>query len=219
VDHGDAPAPLRVATDGARFRVRTAQFATPWRPDTSSERHLTLVWLRVLVEAHGKPLFPLQEFAVIVGRTNRQAASQPLEDCRQCGEERRACGRRKRQVDSPVVAGVFPELLQTPLAGPPEVGPRVQARWGRDEVTRAKVEGALAQLSCVPVRRTLRRQLETGPVHSHEAWRLTAWLAHRSLPGRQRAGTGPAPIGGYRSPTPRHARRGCLARCAGWRSC
>jgi len=188
VEQGDDPAPLRVEVDGSRFRVRTAQFSTQWLPDTPSNRHLTLVWLRLLVEAHGKPLFTLQEFAVIVGSTNRQAASQHLEDFRQCGEDMRAFVLRKRKVDPTVVEGVWHELLQTPLAGPTELGPRVQARLGRDDLTVANIECALEQISCVPVLRTLRRQLETGHVHYQEAWLLTELLENRSLPAPQLTG-------------------------------
>src|SRR5262244_3771164 len=188
VEPGVDPAPLRVEVDGSRFRVRTAQFATQWLPDTPSNRHLTLVWLRLLVDAHGKPLFTLQELAVLVGSTNRQAASQHLEDFRQCGEDMRAFVLRKRKVDPTVVEGVWHELLQTPLAGPTELGPRVQARLGRDDLTVANIECALEQISCVPVLRTLRRQLETGHVHYQEAWLLTELLENRSLPAPQLTG-------------------------------
>jgi hypothetical protein len=52
---------LTVDVDGQRFRVRTAQLATQWLPDTPSNRHLTVVWLRLLREAHDKPCFTLQE--------------------------------------------------------------------------------------------------------------------------------------------------------------
>jgi hypothetical protein len=187
VEQGDAPVPLRVEADGSRFRVRTAQFSTQWLPDTPSHRHLTLVGLRLLVEAHGKPLFTLQELAVLVGSTNRQAASQHLEDFRQCGEDMRAFVLRKRKVDPTVVEGVLHELLQTPLVGPTELGPRVQARLGRDDLTVANIECALEQISCVPVLRVLRRQLETGHVQYQEAWLLTELL--ESLP---RATTPPA---------------------------
>ena len=61
VEPGDAPWPPRVEVDGSHFRVRTAQFSTQWLPDTPSNRHLTLVWFRLLVAAHGKPRFTLQE--------------------------------------------------------------------------------------------------------------------------------------------------------------
>ena len=48
------------------------------------------------------------------------------------GERLRAFVLRKRKVDPTVVEGVLHELLQTPLAGPTELGPRVQARLGRN---------------------------------------------------------------------------------------
>jgi hypothetical protein len=113
-----------VDVDGERFRVRTARCSTQWLPDTPSNRHLTLVWFRLLGDEHGKPLFTLQELATIVGSTNRQAASQHLEDFRQCGADLRAFVLRKRKVDAAVVEGVLHELLQTPLAGPTELVPR-----------------------------------------------------------------------------------------------
>lgn len=55
---GDGPAPPGVEVDGPRLRGRTALCATQWLPATPSQRPLTLVWGRWLVEAHGKPRFP-----------------------------------------------------------------------------------------------------------------------------------------------------------------
>jgi len=114
VEQGDGPAPPRVEVDGPRFRVRTAKFSTQWLPDTPSNRHLTVVWLRLLRDEDDKPCFTLQELAALVGRANRPAASQHLEDFRQCEEDFRAFVLRKRKVDATVVDGVLPELLQTP---------------------------------------------------------------------------------------------------------
>jgi hypothetical protein len=103
---GQSTGGLSVDRDGQRFRVRTATFATPWLPDTPSNRHLTVVWVRLLREAHDRPCCTWQEFAPLVGRANRQAASQHREDFRQCGEAFRAFVWRKRQVDATVVAAV-----------------------------------------------------------------------------------------------------------------
>ena len=172
----------RVEVDGQRFRVQTPRCSTPWLPDTPSNRHLTLVWFRLLGDEHGKPLFTLQEFATIVGSTNRQAASQHLEDFRQCGADVRAFVLRQRQVDATVVEGVVPELLQTPLAGPAALVPRVNTRLGRHDLTVANIEPALEQISCGPVLRTLRRQLEAGPVHYQEAPLVAEMLESLSLP-------------------------------------
>jgi transposase-like protein len=173
---------LTVDVDGQRFRVRTARCSTPWLTDTPSNRHLTLVWFRLLVDEHGKSLFTLQELATLVGSTNRQAASQHLEDFRQCGEDMRAFVLRKRNVDTTVVEGVLHELLQTPLAGPTELLARVQKRLARQDLRVANIESALEQISCGPVLRTLRRQLAAGQVHYQEAALLTAMLESLSLP-------------------------------------
>ena len=143
VDHRQEPGGLSVEVNNQRFRVHTPRFATQWLPDMPSNRHLTLVWLRLLVDAQGKPLFTLQELAVLVGSTNRQAASQHLEDFRQCGEDLRGFVLRQRKVDGTVVEGVLHALLQTPLAGPAELAPRVNAQLGRNDLSVANIEGAL----------------------------------------------------------------------------
>src|SRR5215510_11721788 len=85
LDPGQEPRGLRVEVNGQRFRVQSARFSTQWLPDTPSNRHLTVVWLRLLRDAHDKPCFTLQELALLVGSANRQASSQHLVDFRQCG--------------------------------------------------------------------------------------------------------------------------------------
>jgi len=158
MDTGHRRGRLSVEVEGQRFRVRTPSFSTQWLPDTPHNRHLTVVWLRLLVDEQGKSVFPLQELARIVGSANRQAASQQLEDFRQCGEDFRAFVLRKRKVDATVVEGVLTALLKTPLASPTELVPRVNAQWRRQDLTVANSQSALEQLSCVPVLRVLRRQ-------------------------------------------------------------
>jgi transposase-like protein len=190
MDQEDGSGRPRVEVEGQRFRVRTSRFSTQWLPDTPSNRHLTVLWFRLMVDEHNKPLCTLQELALIVGSANRQAASQHLEDFRQCGEDFRAFVLRKRKVDATVVAGVLQELLQTPLAGPTELVPRVNARCGRGDLTVANVEGALEQISCVPVLRTLRRQLEAGHVHDQEAALLTELLETLAAPAGASASGG-----------------------------
>jgi transposase-like protein len=203
VDPGQEPGGLRVEVDGQRFRVQSARFSTQWLPDTPSNRHLTLVWLRLCVDAQGKPLFTLQELAALVGSTNRQAASQHLEDFRQCGEDLRAFVLRKRKVDARVVEGVLHEILKTPLAGPTELVSRVQRRLGRMDLTAANIACALEQISCVPVLRVLRQQLETGQVHYQEAALLTEMLESLSLPALPPAGwSGPSADRGMRLADP-----------------
>jgi len=47
---------LSVEVAGQRFRVRTPQLATQWLPDTPGNRHMTVVWFRLLVDDQGKSL-------------------------------------------------------------------------------------------------------------------------------------------------------------------
>jgi len=79
-------------------------------------------------------------------------------------------------------------LLQTPLAGLTELVARVNAQLGRHDLRVAHSECALAQSSCVPVRRTLRRQLEAGHVPSQEAALWTELRESRALPATPPAG-------------------------------
>jgi hypothetical protein len=61
VDQGPEPGGPSVAVDGERFRVRTARCSTQWLPDTPSHRRMTVVWVRLLRDAHDQPVFTLQE--------------------------------------------------------------------------------------------------------------------------------------------------------------
>ena len=183
-----SPRGLSVEDDGQRVRVRTAQLATQWLPDTPRHRHLAVVWFRLRVDAHGKALCTLPEVATLVESTNWPAASPPLEDCRACGADMRAFVRRKRKVEAAVVAGVLHALLQTPLASPTELGPRGTAPLGRDDLTAANLESAVEQLSGVPGLRTRRRQLAAGHVPYQEAWLLSEMRESLALPAPPPAG-------------------------------
>ena len=61
LDNGHSPGRPRVEVEGQRFRVQTSRFSTEWLPDTPSNRHTSVVWLRLLVDERGWPLFPWQE--------------------------------------------------------------------------------------------------------------------------------------------------------------
>ena len=199
MDTGHCRGRLSVEVEGQRFRVRTPSFSTQWLPDTPHNRHLTVVWLRLLVDEQSKPIFPLQELARIVGSANRQAASQHLEEFRQCGEDFRAFVLRKRKVDATVVEGVLTALLKTPLAGPTELVPRVNAQLRRQDLTVANIQSALEQISCVPVLRVLRRQLEAGTVQYQEAYLLAELMEQLSTHAVPHAGVSiPVPERGMR---------------------
>jgi hypothetical protein len=73
----------------------------------------------------------------------------------------------------------------------------------RQELRVATIERALAQVSCVPVLRTRRRQLEAGQVHDQAAWLLTERLEGRATPaGLGRGWNEPSADGGMRLADP-----------------
>jgi len=75
---------LNAERNDNKFRVITQAFSTSWLPDTAENRKVTVVFLRLLQTESGKPLFTLQDLAVVVNSNNRQAASQHVEDFRDC---------------------------------------------------------------------------------------------------------------------------------------
>lgn len=111
----------------------------------------------------------------------------------------RAFALRQRKVDATVVDGVLHALLRTPVAGPAELAPRVNAQLGRNDLSAANIAGALAPISWVPVLRVRRRQLATGHVPSQEAWLLTERLERQPSPA--------APSAGWRRPSADHGMR------------
>ena len=138
-----------------------------------------------------------------MGSANRQAASPHLEDVRHCGEDVRAVVLRQRKVDATVVEAVLHELLKAPLAGPAELAPRINAQLGRKDLHVANIEEALAQIACVPVLQTLRRQLEAGHVQYQAAYLLTEIRESLSLPAGFDASHGvPSRDRGMRSADP-----------------
>jgi hypothetical protein len=48
---------LSLEVAGQRFRVRTPQVSTQWLYYTPTNRHLIVVWFRLLVDEQGEPLF------------------------------------------------------------------------------------------------------------------------------------------------------------------
>lgn len=168
---------IQMEVEGNKFRVQTPAFLTQWLPDTPVNRHMSVVWLRLLLDETGKPLFTLQELAAIVGSENRQAASQHVEDFRRGGEEFRAFVQRQRKVDATVVDSVLKEVLKTPLAGLAELADRVNEQLGRQDLTAANIKAALEQIPCPQVLDRLHQQLEAGQVQYKEAYLLEEMMA------------------------------------------
>jgi len=159
---------LRLEIEDNRFRVVTQDFQSDWLPDTPANRKVMVIVLRGFQDENGKPLFTLQELAVIVESDNRQAASGHLEDFRNCGEDFYETLKRRQKVDDEVVRGVQEILRQDPLLKREEIVPLINERLGREDITVANVDSALEQISCREIRRILRKRVASGQAHYKE---------------------------------------------------
>lgn len=124
---------LTVVKEDSRFRVEWQGGSIDWLPDTPSNRKAVMVFLRLLRDEEGKPLFTFQELSWIVGSENWQASSGHMEDFRECGSDFLDFLTRKRKVNSEVVEAVSQQLLADPLAKISELRDRVNIRLGRDD--------------------------------------------------------------------------------------
>lgn len=159
---------LRLEFEDNRFRVVTQVFQSEWLPDTPGNRKVIVIVLRSFQDENGKPLFTLQELAVIVESNNRQAANGHLEDFRNCGEDFYETLKRRQKVDDEVVRAVQEILRQDPLCKRVEIVRLTNEKLGREDITEANVDAALEQISCKEIRRILRKQLASGQAHYKE---------------------------------------------------
>jgi hypothetical protein len=136
-----------------------------------------------LRDAEAQPLFTVQQVAQSVESDHRQAAGCHVDTVRAGGEEFKAVILRQRQVDEVVVEAVQVEIMRDPLVETAEVCRRVTARVGRDDLSAATSEAALAQISCREVRQVVRGRLAAGAVHDQEEWVLET-LRHQGATGR-----------------------------------
>lgn len=167
------------STFAVKWQVNSQEFSTDWIPDTPSNRKSVLVFLRLLRNNKGKRLFTFRELSMLFGGNSRQAASQHMEDFRNCGSDFLNFLTRKRKVDSQVVFAVTQELCQDPLAKLDELQQRVNARLSRDDLTIANISVALEQIPCGQIRDSVNAQLDKGKAHYQEEYLLTEMM--RSL--------------------------------------
>jgi transposase-like protein len=167
VEINDTPSTLEVKLKaGATLRI----------PNTVSNRKVLAVILRLLADAAGRPLYSFEELSALLGYPDRRNTHNFWREFSQTGRDFQAFCTRQRKVDATVVDGVLRELRKTPLAGATGLAPRVNGQLGRNDLSVANIQSALEQISCVPVLRTLRRQLAAGQAHYQEAYVLTELL-------------------------------------------
>ena len=153
-----------------KFRVVTQGFSTAWLPDTLGNRKVVMVMLRYLVDDNGKALFTLQMLCGILASEQRQAASQHIENFRECGEDFLPWLTRQRKVDATVVAATLAVLRERPLATDLELVQEINRQLGRMDLCRANLLAALDQIGCQELRGMLKKQLEQGECHYREEY-------------------------------------------------
>jgi transposase-like protein len=156
---------LQIEIQNNKFRVIAQEFQTKWLANTPGNRKVVVILLRSLEDENGKSLFTFQELSAIVGSDNRQAASQHMEDFRECGEDFYETLNCKRKVDEEVVQAVVAILREEPLAKGVDIQKRVNELLGRRDISAQNVQAALEQISCKEIRAIIRKQLERGEIH------------------------------------------------------
>lgn len=166
---------ITVQLDDTHCTVITQAFSLTL-PDTPSNRKAAVVMLRAMEDTTGARLFTLQQLACLVGSSNRQAASQHIEDFRDCGQDMKAVLLRDRKVDETVVDAVRSEVLKDPLMSTEALCDRVNARLARTDISWANIEAALEKISCKELRRVIKAQLEKGAAQYKESYLLDTLL-------------------------------------------
>jgi transposase-like protein len=179
---------LTIARDDNQFRVESQYFCTSWVSDSAENRKAMLVFLRLMVDGNGKPLFTHQQLAQIVGSDNRQACSHHVESFVACGSDFLSFLTRKRKVNSEVVNAVLEELLLEPLANISELSCRVNNRLKRNDISDQNIKVALESISYFQVRGEITSRLSKGKAHYKEEYLLSEMIATFSSEKVDKAG-------------------------------
>ncbi len=168
---------LNLEKQDNKFRVVTQEFSTAWLPDTPGNRKVVVVMLRYLVDAHGKPLFKLQELCGVMESEKRQTASHHVEDFCECEEDFLRMLTRQRKVDHTVVAATQVALREYALETYVELAQQVNRQLGRQDLTAANIEVAMEQISGKEVLGMFKKQLAQGQAHYQETYVIERLLA------------------------------------------
>ena len=179
---------LKIIRNDTLFRVEGQDFCTSFIPDTPANRKVMLVFLRLLVDSSGRPLFTHQDLASIIDSCNRQASSNHFESFVACGCDFLSYLNRKRKVNDEVVDAVLAELMLEPLAKTSELAVRVNARLMRDDISRENINAALEGISCQEIRGVIRGQLSSGEAHYKEEYLLAEMMTTFSSDSAAAAG-------------------------------
>jgi len=115
-----------------------------------------------LQDENQKPSFTLQQLACIVSSNNRQAASQHIEDFRDCEQDFKNLLTRQRKVDFTVVSAVKDQLISDPLATIAQLRERTNNRFFLNDLSEENIKAALDQIDANSLRVAINREIEKG---------------------------------------------------------
>jgi hypothetical protein len=141
-----------------------------------------------LRDDYGKPLFTLQQLSLLVSSQNRQAASQHIEDFRDCGLDFKGLVTRQRKVDEIVVSAVKVELMADPLASIFELRERTNLSLLRNDISSENVKAALESISVKQVRGEIQKRLSRGEAHYKEEYLLLEMMNSLKHESGEKAG-------------------------------
>jgi len=185
---------LIVEKQNNNFRLLGQGFSTKWLPNTKSNRKTIAVVLRYLLNSEGKPFSTFQELSPLFESENRQAASQHVEDFRDCGEDFLDFLKRRRKIDEEVTEVVKKVLREAPLLENHEIARRVNLELGRSDIAPSNMTEALKQIGCNEIRETLKNQLKAGKAHYKESYLLGEMMDTLSCEVGIRAGFQGGPL-------------------------
>ena len=168
---------LRIIRNNNQFRVEGQGLSLDWLADTRANRKATVVFLRLLSDSNGQPLFSHQELAQVVGSSNRQASSGHVELFSACGRDFMKFLRHQRKVDDSVVSAVLAHLHENPLATVGELKKKVNCTLGVKNLSEANITVALEQISAKQMRRLMAKQLREGKAHYNEEYLLSELMS------------------------------------------
>jgi len=174
---------LRIVRNDNLFRIESKDISTNWISDTPENRKAMIVFLRLLLDSNGRPLFTHQQLAEIVKSSNRQAASNHYESFVACGCDFLSFLTRKRKVNEEVCSAVLSTLMEDRLALVSEVAQKVNVILNRADISEMNIQSALESISFKEVRGTIQKRLAKGEAHYKEQYLLDEMMRTFSSEG------------------------------------
>ncbi len=127
-----------------------------------------VVLLSSLTDESGKRLFSYRNLSSILKSENPQAAQNHCQEYQNYGGDFLALLSRKRKVDEKIKDTVEEILRHWPVMPVQEIAQEVNKKLGRRDINEQNIRSALEQISCLTLRKTIKKQLAKGEADYNE---------------------------------------------------